>query len=320
MKTVRITRQGFSNHGMHSWMRYFIFVLSKKYNVLVDTVNPDLVIHSNIHYDVSAEDTFTKKLPTDYRPERDPNKKFLYVSGEVSDFIPKLVNENQWAMGYEKGDHPRYLRAPSCIFDVWTIFDECRLTDDPIDWLRLPRKWQEGKKFCCITQASDNKFRGDVFDKLNYYRKVDSSGPWRQNLFGEATLDKYQWLKEEYIGRNDGLTYREKIEFFRKYKFNISIHYTDTDYIVQEKIYHAFFANCVPIFYGNKHILEEGFNPHAFINIHNDANWIDTVIEADINDSLYRKYLREPIFSGNRLPDYFDFDYILSFLEKIVEA
>ena len=50
MKTIRITRQGFPNHGQHSWMNYFKFILSKKYNVIIDPINPDIIIHSDLHY------------------------------------------------------------------------------------------------------------------------------------------------------------------------------------------------------------------------------------------------------------------------------
>mgnify|MGYP000235533938 CR=1 FL=1 len=61
---------------------------------------------------------------------------------------------------------------------------------------------------------------------------VSSSGPWRQTLHGDETLNKYQWQNHLYLGRIDGLTYREKIGLFQKYKFNMSIHYTNTDYIL----------------------------------------------------------------------------------------
>ncbi len=61
MKTIRISRQGFSLHGMHSWIKFFIFVLSKKYNVIVDPVDPDLIICSNLyHYKEGDYDTFLK--------------------------------------------------------------------------------------------------------------------------------------------------------------------------------------------------------------------------------------------------------------------
>jgi hypothetical protein len=211
--------------------------------------------------------------------------------------------------------------------DVWTLFDEARVVDSPLNWLTQKRDFEiiqnRNKKFCCITQASNNDFRGKVFDKLCEYKNVDSSGPWRQNLTGSDTLNKYQWMNSLYEGRIDGLTYREKIDFFKKYKFNIAIHYTFTDYIIQEKLFHSYFAGCIPIFYGNKYILEEGFNPDSFVNLHNyeDLNeFLDHIKVIDSNVELYKKYIEEPIFINNKIPEYFNFDYTLAFLEKIIET
>jgi hypothetical protein len=327
MKTIRITRQGFPNHGQHSWMSYFKFILSKKYNVIIDSENPDIVIHSDLSYNAEQIDTYTGKLPTNYT-NQDKNKKFIYVSGEVANFKgPVESTENQWAIGYNKFDHPRYLRQPSCAFDVWTLFDESRLTDNPLSWLTEKRNFNliknRNTRFCSITQASNNEFRGLIFDKLNEYKEVTSSGPWRQNIDPSEELNKYQWMNSIYIGRNDGLTYREKINFFNKFKFNISIHYTNTDYILQEKIFHSYFSGAIPIFFGNRFILEEGFNPNSFINLHDYSNlddFLELVKEIDNNEELWKKYIEEPIYLDNKLPEYFDFDYTLNFLEKIIEA
>ena len=78
MKTVRITRQGFPNHGQHSWINYFKFILSKKYNVIVDPINPDIVIHSDLNYNENNIDTYTGSLPTKFN-QSDKNKKFIYM-------------------------------------------------------------------------------------------------------------------------------------------------------------------------------------------------------------------------------------------------
>jgi len=327
MKTIRISRQGFPNNGQHSWMRYFKFILSKKYNVIIDAINPDIIIHSDLSYDKNKIDTYTKELPSEFSPSSDKDKKFLYVSGEVADFRGVIESQNQWAIGYNKFEHERYLRQPSCAFDIWTLFDECRLVDSPFNWLIEKRNFdvisKRNAKFCCITQASHNDFRELIFNKLSEYKQVTSSGPWKQNIEPSEQLDRYQWQNHNYVGRIDGLTYREKIEFFQKYKFNMAIHYTNTDYIVQEKIIHAFFAGAIPIFFGNKLILEEGFNPESFINLH-DFNELDSFLDLvkniDSNYELYRKYIEAPIFLNNKLPEYYDFDYTLNFLEKIVEA
>lgn len=327
MKTIRLSRQGFPNHGQHSWINYFRFILSKKYNVLIDTKNPDLIITTNLHQNTNEIDTYTKEYPTTFDSISNPNIKFLYVSGEVADFTSAIIHNNTWAIGYEKIFHPRYLRQPSGVFDVWTLFDEARLVDSPLNWLTEKRNFdlisKRNNRFCSITQASHNNFREIIFNKLCEYKQVISSGPWKQNISKNEELNKYQWMDPVYIGRNDGLTYREKIEFFQKYKFNIAIHYTNTNYILQEKIYHAFFSGAIPIFFGNKYILEEGFNPESFINLHDFDNlddFLDLVKKIDTDNILYKKYIESPIFVNNILPDYYNFDYVLNFLEKIVDA
>jgi hypothetical protein len=327
MKTIRISRQGFTTHGMHSWMKYFIFVLSKKYNVVVDAVNPDIVFYSNLHFKEGEYDTFMKQNIVHHH-QTDMNKKFIFVSGEVADFLSPIQNNpNVWSLGYQKFQHERYFRMPSFVFDAWTLFDEDRLYDTPFSWLTEKRDYDKiikGQKgFCSITQASDVAYRGLIFDKLSEHKQVTSSGPWRANVLPEDSLNKYQWLNQVYIGRNDGLTYREKIDFFRKFKFNMAIHLTDTPYIVQEKLLHAFVAGAIPIFHGNRFIEEEGFNPESFINLHKFDNldeFLELVVRIDTDNDLHKKYIESPIFVDNKLPDYFDFDNVLGFLETIVES
>lgn len=326
MKTIRITRQGFPNESMHSYLNFFIFVLTKKYNVIIDPINPDLVIYSNLNFNENIIDTKLGCLPKVHN-HNDMNKKFLFVSGEVADFGSMLDLNNHWSIGYQKFNHERYLRQPSGIFDVWTLFDECRLTDSPFNWLTTTRDYEKIKNrntgFCSITQASHNNFREKVFNKLCEYKKVTSSGPWKQNISPSESLNKYQWLNSIYSGRIDGLTYREKIGFFEKFKFNMSIHYTNTPYILQEKIFHSYYSGAIPIFYGNQFIYEEGFNPKSFINLHDYDNldeFLDLVKKIDTDEKLYESYIKEPIYVDNKLPEYMDFDYTLSFLEKIIES
>ena len=326
MKTIRITRQGFPNESMHSYFNFFIFVLSKKYNVIIDPINPDLVIYSNLNFNEHQIDTKLKSNPK-VHDHFDMSKKFLFVSGEVADFNSMLHLDNHWSIGYQKINHEKYLRQPSGIFDVWTLFDESRLTDSPFNWLTTTRDYETIKNrntgFCSITQASHNDFREKVFDKLCEYKTVSSSGPWKQNLFGDETLNRHQWINNIYSGRMDGLGYREKIEFFQKYKFNISIHFTNTPYILQEKIFHSFFSGSIPIFYGNEFIYEEGFNPESFINLHEFDNlndFLNLVKKIDSDNNLYKKYIESPIYVDNKLPEYMNFDYTLSFLEKIIES
>jgi len=124
------------------------------------------------------------------------------------------------------------------------------------------------------------------------------------------------------MGRIDGLTYRDKINFFSDTVFNIAYQFTNTDNLTQEKIIHAYAANTIPLFYGNQYIEEEGFNPKSFINCHKFESFESLV---EFLDELYKdndrlkSYFEEPIFVDNKLPIYFNEDYILNFFSKIIE-
>jgi hypothetical protein len=49
-------------------------------------------------------------------------------------------------------------------------------------------------------------------------------------------------------------------------------------------------------------------------------DFLSLIKDIDNNETLYKRYIESPIFVDNKLPDYYDFDYTLNFLEKIVEA
>jgi len=200
--------------------------------------------------------------------------------------------------------------------------------ETPFGWLTEKRdgtKILENKKhFCSIVQASNNPDREKLFDLIQSKHFIKSSGPWRRTVDDSETLNPYQYhnySNKEYMGKIDGLTYRDKIKFFSDTVFNIAYQYTNTDYLTQEKIVHAYAANTIPLFYGNQFIEEEGFNPNTFINCHKFENFEHLV---QFLDELYNdknrlvKYFEEPIFVNNELPYYFEDGYILDFFDKII--
>jgi len=112
-----------------------------------------------------------------------------------------------------------------------------------------------------------------------------------------------------------------KILFQNESKFSLQIQSTCAPYFSQEKIIQGYASNTIPIFWGNPNIIEDGFNPKSFINCH-DYNTIDEVvdriIEIDSDDEKYLKMLNEPMFVDNKLPEYFNENYILTFIENII--
>ena len=216
--------------------------------------------------------------------------------------------------------HPRYLQFPTCVLDSWTLFDEARLFDEPFSWLTKPRTNYSFKHFCSVVQASVNSNREHLFNLLDRYKPIRSSGPWRPTVSDSEKPEKMLYLKPDYIGRNDGLTYRSKIEFFRNCKFNIAIQYTNTPELIQEKLPHAFAVVVIPIFFGNNRI-SNVFNLERFVDLHQYNSFEEAVEEIkriDQSEKLTREMLTAPIFHNNQLPDFYSSERLLAFFDSIL--
>lgn len=326
-KTIRLSRANFPGIGNFSWMNFFVNILQKKYNIIIDSINPDLVIYTNQFYKKGNLDYYTNQTIKDINDYDDSVKK-IFISGEARpDFINNfLKGENYYVLGYDHINHERYLRFPTLVLDAFVLHNEAQMFETPYDWLLEKRNSDEiinnKKHFCSIVQASSNNDRLSLFNIIEKKYYIKSSGPWKQTVKDEDCLNTFKYhSNSEYIGKIDGLTYRDKINFFSDSMFNISFQYTNTDYLTQEKIIHSYAANCIPIFYGNKFIEDEGFNPNTFINCHkfeNFENVFEFISEIYENKNKLKKYFDEPIFINNKLPIYFNEDYILNFFDKII--
>jgi hypothetical protein len=329
-KELRISRANFPGVGNFSWMNFFVNILKKKYDVIIDPVNPEVIIYTNQYYQEGGHDYYTGQM---LRGEHDygDNVKKVFISGEARpDYISRInKSENYYALGYEHIDHERYLRFPTHVLDAFVLHNEGGMFDTPYEWMTQQRNSKEilanKKHFCSIVQLSNNLDRGTFFDIASKKYYIKSSGPWRPTIEPEEGLNPHKYhdySNKEYMGRIDGLTYRDKVNFFKDSVFNISFQYTLTEYLTQEKIIHAYASNSIPIFYGNPFIEEEGFNPNTFINCHNFENFehaFEFISEVYEDKSKLIKYFDEPIFVDNKLPIYFNEDYILSFFENIIE-
>lgn len=327
MREIRLSRSGFPGIGNFSWMNYFVKVLSNKYKVIIDSKNPDLVFCSNLHYNEGEFDYFTND--TIYSLEHyGKNIKSVFLTGEASShaFHQKLQEgNNSYVLGYTHIDHPRYLRFPTYILDVFVLHNEGGMFDHPFNWLTEKKNYEniikDKKHFCSVVQKSVEHNREIMFDLIAKDFFIKSSGPWRATS-PEFDLNKNKYHNGQYIGKIDGLTYKDKIEFFKDTIFNIAFQYTNEDYITQEKIVHAFAGNCIPIYKGNKFIEEEGFNPESFINTHryNTLEEAYSVIREMYSDKNKLKNMIEaPIFVDNKLPIYFNEEYLLAFFDKILD-
>lgn len=328
-QTIKISRASFPGVGNFSWMNFFVNILQKKYNVIIDSNEPDLVIYTNQFYRENELDFYTKDTVRGIHEYNDDVKK-IFLSGEARpDFMSHIdKGQNYYALGYEHHTHDRYLRFPTMVLDAFVLHNEGGMFSHPYNWMIEKRNSENiinsKKHFCSIVQASYNPDREIIFNLIEKYHYIKSSGPWRPTIKDEDALNPHKYhnySSDEYMGRIDGLTYRDKINFFSDTMFNIAFQYTNTDYLIQEKIIHAYAGNCIPLFYGNQFIEEEGFNPMSFINCHifeNFTHVVEYINELYHDRKKLKQYFEEPIFMNNKLPIYFDEEYILSFLEKVI--
>lgn len=169
------------------------------------------------------------------------------------------------------------------------------------------------------------------FDKLSKYKKVDSGGRHRNNI-GHFVEDKHKWLQN--------------------YKFNLCFENSSYPGYLTEKLFDAYNAGCVPIYWGDTslrvgfadnaggggfdisdnecidmrvpeiplHLIEYKINPKAFINAHNFPNLnalLEEVKRIDNDDKAYEAMRNEPLFLDNFNPNEFFEKKIFEFFDYI---
>jgi alpha(1,3/1,4) fucosyltransferase len=165
------------------------------------------------------------------------------------------------------------------------------------------KEMEEKVLFCNFIYSNwtAHRDREFFFDLLSKYKTVDSGGGFRNNL---------------------GYRVGNKLEFQKKYKFSIAFENNTSEGYTTEKIIQAFAAQTIPIYWGNPSISKE-FNSNAFINCHDFHSFDDVVKkieEIDNDEQLFRKMLREPIYSEDVNQDEIGEKLLLKFLSPIFDS
>ena len=158
-------------------------------------------------------------------------------------------------------------------------------------------------RFCAFIYSNNGKeacpdvvIRNKFFRMLSEYKQVDSGG---------GVMNNTDELKDIEKKLNNRLL--AKIEFAKNYKFSIAFENAGRSGYLTEKIWEAFLAGNIPIYWGCPTV-SDFFNPASFINCHEYASFsdvIDKVKEIDNDPVLYAKYLSAPpILSNSKFHDY----------------
>ncbi|MDD2539593.1 MAG: glycosyltransferase family 10 [Desulfuromonadaceae bacterium] len=283
MKTIKLFFSDFSRDFVIE-NDHFYSLLSKRYNILIDSTSPDYLIYSCYGFDHLKYDCV----------------KIFYTAENLRpDF-----NLCDYAIGFdylEFGD--RYIRFPNY----------ARYGDqfEQLENIRKVTSLTDKDRFCnfLYSNAEADPARDQFFERLSEYKKVDSAGRHRNNM-GAKAGDRY-----------DTNWRTSKIDFLKKYKFTIAFENSSSIGYTTEKIMHAFAAGSVPIYWGNPAIAKE-FNKDSFVNCHDFSGFdqvISHVIQLDGNLERYLGTLNQPCFIDGKIPYELSSQCLLKFFEAIFD-
>ena len=241
------------------------------------------------------------------------NPFLLFITGEPRS---SLVNLADWSISYEPDSSNNYC-CPNFVGMALFMAMICENQDatkgvwphlknlPPLSkYSKIIKNFRNTNKsrFCNFIYSNYyRKFpgtikRADFCQLLMKYKKVDCAGGVMQNTDELKRMDANN--------PNDNL-YKDtrpiKSKYISKYKFTIAFENQSYPNYVTEKIWGAFLAGSVPIYWGCPQIAQI-FNPAAFINCH-DYSSLDEVVsrvqEIDNDHELYLKYATASPF----LPD-----------------
>lgn len=239
----------------------------------IDRDNADFLIAFPWLYRVSKE-TFLQFL-------QDSVGKITIMDALGEALAPNLILFD-YHIGFDRADGDgRVLEAPY-LFSYRAMLDHL-----PLDRLSEVLPGKSG--FCnyIYSHGEGHPYRIQLYSRLSAYKKVNSIGKHLNNTPCDIPRESEDWMKGSVLLK-------------KPYKFSIACENAWYKGYSTEKIITSFQAYSIPIYWGNP-LIEEEYNPKAFINCHRFSS-LDEVVEEirriDEDDELWRSMMAEP----KRLP------------------
>ena len=139
--------------------------------------------------------------------------------------------------------------------------------------------------FCnyIYSHGGGHPYRIQLFSLLSEYKRVDSIGKHLNNTPCRVPRENTDWKEGS-------------IMLKKPYKFSIACENAWSRGYTTEKIMTSFLADSIPVYWGNP-LIEEEYNPKAFINCHRYHSLEEVVAEIkriDEDDDLWMSIMSEP--------------------------
>lgn len=213
----------------------------------------------------------------------------VFYTGEN---IRPNFKECDFAFTFDLIEHPQHFRLP-----LYLLYDDVNKLTLQKDINQIVESKTD---FCAFLVSNpDCKERIDFFKKLNAVRSVNSGGRIMNNI--EYVID-------------------DKMAFIKTHKFVIAYENCSYPGYTTEKIFEAFLADTIPIYWGDP-MVHIHFNPKRFLNrldFESDELFIQEIIRIDNDPIAFKEMLSQPVFYNNVVPKELSYQFIESEVNKVI--
>ena len=190
------------------------------------------------------------------------------------------LDHTDLSLGFGQVQHARYLRFPYWILTTFSPEDDAAAIRERIRQINESH-FEKSRECVLINKHDPAGTRELVYNGVKDILDVKLAGQWRNNT--RELWDDFGNDKEAYL---------------RTFKFNICAENNNTKDYVTEKIFDAFMADCIPLYYGALNDPEPGLiNREAVIFWNKEGNNAENrekIRELKNNESFYREFISRP--------------------------
>ena len=190
------------------------------------------------------------------------------------------LDHTDLSLGFGQVQHARYLRFPYWIMTTFSPEDDAAAIRERIKQINESH-FEKSRECVLINKHDPAGTRELVYNGVKDILDVKLAGQWRNNT--RELWDDFGNDKEAYL---------------RTFKFNICAENNNTKDYVTEKIFDAFIAGCIPLYYGALNDPEPGLiNRDAVIFWNKEGNNAENrekIRELKNNESFYREFISRP--------------------------
>lgn len=265
--------RGAKEWQMEGFLRRFKHIDQSVVELEIDRENADFLIAVPWLY------TSSKEIYLQFLQDSVGKITIMDVFGEA--LAPDL-NLFDYHIGFDSPDRDGRVLEMSYLFDR-----RLQLEQLPLDHMSDVLNGKSGFCSYIYSHGEGHPYRIQLFSRLSEYKKINSIGKHLNNTPCSIPREDKDWLGGSVLLK-------------KNYKFSIACENAFYRGYSTEKIITSFLAHSIPIYWGNP-LIEEEYNPKAFINCHRYSS-LDEVVEEikriDGDDELWRAMMAEP----KRLP------------------